>query len=293
MTDSEGVAAADEEPVTAEDLADIATRLTAMESRLASAEQTVAAEKARHGLAARLHDLFTETSAETALSNATATVDKLKGVAASRVARWLMQRPAILAREAEGPGGPVGRYLDLAERHRELHTWQTLAADAIATMESAAHRYGRAADVELADAAVRWPMASVASLGVSMGARSALDEAQAAIARLRAALPAHGVSVKLEAVDDSFDTFVDLLYKPAFDVLSWNNLSRMEQVVQKLEVTARMLTPLSIYLRQLAERAQAEASEHAAAAQATIASYSQAAYDELPERLRPFSAGRE
>ena len=71
------------------------------------------------------------------------------------------------------------------------------------------------------------------------------------------------------------------------------DLRAAEQVVQKLEVTARMLTPLSIYLRQLAERAQAEANEHAAAAQATIASYAQAAYDELPERLRPFSAGRE
>ena len=62
-------------------------------------------------------------------SNARATVAKLKGLAASHVALWLQQRPAMRAKEAEGQDRPVSRYLDLAERHRKLRTWHALAVD--------------------------------------------------------------------------------------------------------------------------------------------------------------------
>jgi hypothetical protein len=165
LTGRHDESAIDAEPVTADELRDVAARLAVMEARLALAEQALASEKAGHGLLARFQDLFIETNAEAAVDNARATVEKLKGLAANRVSLWLRQRPAILAKDAEGADGPVGRYLDLAERHRKLARWQALAEEAVTTMEHGARRYANAATMELADAMLRSPQLSIASMG--------------------------------------------------------------------------------------------------------------------------------
>jgi hypothetical protein len=286
LTESEHTAFIDAEPVTADDLRDLAARLEAAKARLAVAERALTDEKARQGLLARLNDLATETNVEAAVSNNKETVERLRQLAMRDVARWLRQRPVILAVEAEGAAGPVRRHLDLSERRQKLAKWHDLAAAAVAILEAGARTCNAAANVEFADAVLRSPMISIASLGVSGRALSALQDAKEAIGRLRAALPAHGVSFSVEGIDDSFDTFIDLLYKPSFDVLSWTNMTKHEQVAQKLEVTARMLTPLTVYLSQLADRTLSEIDEHAEEAKTIIAAYAQAAHDELPAELK-------
>lgn len=286
-------------PVPREELDDLADRLAAARRRLAAAEQAVAQDKAQRaaaGLLARLDDLVSETAPEAALSVAQGVIAKLDKLAAAKIAAWMAQRPAELAAADDSMPARAAlmrRHLDLCARHDRLVHWHSLARDAVDTMERGARRCTSAARTETLDAVSSSPMASLASLGASGLAKEALQDAMQAIARLRAALPGHGVPgdalVNVGPVEDGLDTFVDLFSRPAFDVLSWQNMNRHEAVAQKLEVTARMLVPLRVHLAQLADKTLAELEPAAPEAEAVIALYRDAALAEVPAELRPFA----
>lgn len=275
--------------VTMDDLCDLAERLQAAEARLAHAEQALADDEARRGLLARLSDLVSETVPETALGNAAEVVQKLRGLGAKTVARWLEKRPAELAiADASAPekNAAVRRYLDLSRRHDKLYGWYQLAATAVSTIESAARRCHAAANIELADALTGSAAISLGSTTAASIADDAVQEARQVIARLRAALPQRGVTMQVEDIDDSFDAFVDLLIRPDFDILSWNNRNRLAALAEKLEVTARMLTPLQVHLGQKADATLALLEPMTPEAQSIITAYAAARSPGLASALR-------
>ena len=288
----------------------LADAWSAARVRLNAAEQAVAHDKDMRraaGLAARLVDAVTETAPEAEHAAAQAALQALHAPTADAVRAWLVERTAelLLADAAVPPWSAQQalRHLYLTDLLPRLREWHRLAGEAIAVMERGARRCRPAAAAEFVTQLDNWTgwEPSLLSLGVSELARECVTDAIAAAARLRTALPERALSVDLDGLDDIVRRLIDYLQQPVFLLLShghaaWlstgrplpntTDVNKHGQVAEKLEIMARMLTPLSIHLAQLADQAERDIAAHAGEVERMLAPHRQAAHAELPAPLR-------
>lgn len=292
-------------------LRSLAEDWSAARNRFEAAALAVARDKdARRaaGLVARLVDAVTETPPELELAAAQAALDALRAPTAAIVRDWLTERTAELLR-ADASVPPWGaqqalRHLYLTDLLPRLREWHRLAVEAIAVMEEGARKCRPVAEAEYVGGELGNWMGTdppLISLGVSELARECVSDAMAAADRLRAALPEHSLSVDLDGLDDIVSRLVDYLHQPVFGLLSlshaaylptgkpppdMSDINKHGQVAEKLEIMARMLTPLSIHLAQLADRSARDIAAHVEEIEPLLAPHCRAAHAELPAPLQ-------
>jgi hypothetical protein len=289
-------------------LCTLADQWSVARSRVNAAGQAVARDKAMRraaGLVARAVDAITETPPEAELVAAQAALEALRAPTVGVVRSWLIERTAqLLHADTSIPPWSAQqalRHLHLTDLLPRLREWHRLAGDAVAVMEQGARRCRPVATAEFFDSLGNWTEPSLLSLGVSELARDCVTDAMAAAARLRAALPEQSLSVDLDGLDDVIRRLIDYLHQPVFRRLShghaahlstgqpmpdMSDINKHGQVAEKLEIMARMLTPLSIHLAQLADRADRHIADHSRQAEPLLAPYRQAAHAELPAPLQ-------
>lgn len=286
---------------------------SAARARLLAAQAAVVQDKEMRrgsGLAARLVDAVTETPPEAELAAAQAALESLRQPTVELVRSWLTERTAQLVANASVPPWSAQqalRHLHLTNLLPRLREWHRLAVDAIAVMEEGARKCRPVAAAEFISSLDNWTGRDppLLSLGVSELARECLSDAMAATGRLRAALPEQSLSVDLDGLDDIVRRLIDYLHQPVFQMLShaharWlstgkpfpdsSDINKHGQVAEKLEIMARMLTPLSIHLAQLADRAERDVDAHVGEAEPLLNPFRQAAYAELPAPLQALLA---
>jgi hypothetical protein len=291
-------------------LGSLAERWSGARLRLAAAENAVKRDKDQRraaGLTARLVDAVTETAPEAELAAARAALDALRAPTVDAVRAWLVERTAGLLRaDTSVPPWTAQqalRHLYLTDLLPRLREWHRLALDAIAVMEDGARKCRPVAAAEHAGSLGNWMGTDppLISLGVSELARECVSDAMAAAGRLRAALPEQSLLVDLDGLDGIIQRLIDYLHQPVFSSLShahaeWlstakpfpdsSDINKHGQVAEKLEIMARMLTPLSIHLDQFANRTAQEIDAGAATAEPLLARHRLVAQAELPQLLR-------
>ena len=303
-----------EQDIIAARLQALARDWSAAQVRRQAAQQALVRDKeARRasGLAARLVDAVTETPPEAELAAAEAALESLRAPTVELVRSWLAERTAqLLQADASVPPWSAQRalrHLHLTGLLPRLREWHRLAGEAIDIMEQGARKCRPVATAEFVTSLDNWTgwEPPLLSLGVSGLARECVTDAIAAASRLRAALPEKSLSVDLDGLDDIFRRLIDYLHQPVFQLLSHGHarhlstgkpppdttdINKHGQVAEKLEIMARMLTPLSIHLAQLADAAERDIAAHAEQAEPLLAPFRQAAQAELPAPLQDFLA---
>lgn len=278
------------EAVTAAALDAVARRLKQAQAHLANAERELTVDKNGRAILARLVDAVSTTPAERSVAAAKAALEQCRAEAAAMARAWLEQRPqALLAADRSASPWSAAqalRHLDLLLLLPRMRQWQALAVEAVDVMERGAARCRPVADSEFHQQAWAIAIPSRLSLGISELARECIADAIDAAQRLRAVLPEEELSVDLDGLDDVFRRLIAYLLQPVFLADGWRDINKHEQVADKLALMAQMLRPLSIYLGQLADRAEKDIAAGQQQAEAFLAPYRAAARDEMPKGLR-------
>ena len=292
--------------ISAEQLQTLAAEWSAATTRLAAAECAVALDKQQRqqdGMIARAIDALSDTPAEAECRLAQEALAKIQEAAVDDLHVWLDQRTATLL-ESDVAAPPWSkqlalRHLQLTNLLQHLREWHHLAANAVTVMEADAQKCRPVGTGELFHSIASWPLPPLVSLGVSELAAESVNNALQAVARLRAALPEQELSIDLEGLNDTFRRLIEYLHQPVFQFLSHAHaaslslgvrpttdlINKHDEVAEKLEMMARMLTPLTVHLGQLVDRAEKEIEKGAEQAVPVLEQYRKAACAELPDAL--------
>ena len=279
-----------------EQLEELAERWSVALARLHAAEQAIKADKARRqsDVVARVVDAVTETPVEAALEAARAAAKGAQDIAVPQIMAWLNQRESELL-EADGSSSPWAvrqalRYRRMKALVPRLRHWHTLAMEAIAVMERDAATCRSIGSVELVESVARWPIPAITSVAPPGAAMASTIQVAKALETLRAALPEEELSIDLEGLNELLRRLwaflQELVIHRGIEFTNNKHIAAGE----KLEMAARMLTPLAIHLQQFADRAAAEVAAEWDQVEAFLDRYRIAARSELPKTLQALLA---
>ena len=228
----------------------LATDMQAAEQALTFARAQVSADKAQRrvaGVWARVVDFFSTTPAETNEHTARLNLERLQGLARDQVPSWLRTQVNVtiaLSTDQPAYASIHQRYTALASRRERVAALHRVASSAKDALEYAASQCSSASNMELLDAVSTNKTFSVLSSIETSGANDALRRAQAALQALAKALPRKAGSEDLPSVDDTLDLIVDFALDPAIDVLSFFNMSALNNASDNCNEVVRRVTPL-------------------------------------------------
>jgi hypothetical protein len=275
-----------------EQLEELAERWSVALARLHAAEEALKADKARRrsDVVARVVDAVSETPVEAALAAVRTAAKDTQDTAAPQIMAWLNQRESELL-ETDGSSSPWAvrqalRYRRMKTLVPRLRHWHALAMEAIAVMERDAATCRAIGGAEIVDTVSRWPIPTPASYAAPRRAVGLATRAAEGLASLRAALPEEDLSIGLDGLNELLQRLSTFLQQSAFDGPVSIADNRHATAGEKLELTARMLTPLAIHLQQLADRAAADLAAERDQVEVFLDHYRIAARAELPRTLQ-------
>jgi hypothetical protein len=251
-----------------EDLNDVASRFEQVERHLASCEQAVAADKAgrRGSWGRRVVDFLFDTAPEKAFE---AAQEGMAGVRSEAAAAVTSTVSAAAMRYLSTAADDVARRAIQLDRLRSARKMERKAQHVVALATTARDAFGQAVEacssassMELMDTFSNNKGISAMSSMRNSSAREAVDEAQKALANLRAAIDAaSSVNARVDMPDDFLDLVLDFALDLPFDFLSWSNKAKLDAAEEQCNeakgaiesVMARLRTNLE-QMREVASR---------------------------------------
>ncbi|HDS1721464.1 hypothetical protein NPS53_08145 [Pseudomonas putida] len=222
---------------------------------LATAQQAVREDKARRKISrwARLVDWLFNTRVEVQLAEAHGRLSRAKSNGNQAARQWMVE-----AAKHELAGNPsdsqchaeqANRVSSTHKRCQKLGHWFQLADSAHSFLESAADACRSASSMEFLDLVTKNKGIDMLSSWETDSAARSIRSANDAVRALAAALPKRSASSDIDQPSDLLDLMVDLTFEPAFDILSWFNMSKLNDAERDCRRVAEQVAPLKEQLR--------------------------------------------
>lgn len=269
-----------------------ADRIRAAAQNLEEAKRSMEEDKQRrqNSLWARFVDLLTTTPAEKAVEHERSQLTAAMTSAGRAAEKWicaearssLQRSPA----DAQRHRAQVQRTVNAQERLNRVQPLLSLAETAHDKLDLARRDCESASNVEMLDLVTTNKAVSVWSSMETSSAADSIESARSAVRALANALPKRSEAVSIEAPDDMLDLFVDIVFQPAIDVLSWFNMGRLDDAARQCRNAAEKLSPLLSQLKTLRAKTAARLTAENDALRALEVPYLQAAAALVPGEIR-------
>jgi len=222
---------------------------------LATAQQAVREDKARRKSSrwSRLVDWLFNTRVEVQLAEAHARLSRAKSNGNQAARQWMIEAAKHeLARnpaDSQLHTAQSGRVSSTYERSQKLGHWFQLAEEAYSALQSATSACRSASSMEMLDLLTTNKGIAVASSWETENAARSIRNANQKVQDLSAALPRRSAATEIDQPSDFLDLIVDLAFEPSFDILSWFNMSRLDDAARDCQRVAEQIEPLREKLR--------------------------------------------
>lgn len=228
--------------ISMKDLEDVASRFQAAASQLSSCELAVAQDKAgrRGSMTRRLLDYLFDTAPEKALEAAEDRMAVARKEAADAVTIAVsgaaMRLLSLASSDVDRRKVQFERLRAVREGSRSAEKMLGLAKRARSALHKASEACSSASSMELMDTVSSNKGISVMSSVSTSNARSAVAEAQEALADLRNAVDAAArLKADVDVPDDMLDLVIDFAIDLPFDFLSLMNMSKLDSAGEKCD----------------------------------------------------------
>ena len=268
-----------------------AATIRAARHELEEAKRSMEEDKQRRqsSLWARLVVLLTTTPVEKAIEHERNKLNALMTSAGSYAEKWIseearssLQRSSV---DAARHSAQVKRTVNAQERlNRVLPLWR-LAETAHSKLDQARRDCESASGVEMLDLLSTNNAVSLWSSMETSSAADSIESARRAVKALADALPKRTESISVEAPNDMLDLFVDIVFQPALDVLSWFAMGRLDDAARQCRNAAEKMAPLLSQLSTLRANTAARVNAETEALRAIEVPYLQAAAALVPKEI--------
>lgn len=235
---------------------------------------------------ARFVDFFTTTQDEVAVENASKRLASVMATAGKVAEQWICAeaRSCLLRSsvDASRHSAQVQRTADALLRHNRVLPILRLAETAHSQLDLARRDCDSASSIEMLDLISKNKAVSVWSSMETSSAAESIGKASRAVKALVEALPQRAEVASIDAPSDLLDLFVDIAFQPAFDILSWFNMGRLDDAARQCMKASEKLDPLLSQLTKLSTNTASRLSTEAEALRSIEAPYLQAAAALVP-----------
>lgn len=172
------------------------------------------------------------------------------------------------------------------KRSQQTGHWHALAEDAYRKLQAAASDCSSASSTEFLDLLSKNKGISILSTISTDSAASSIRSANQAVRALEAALPKRAVESNIAQPSDMLDLIVDLTFEPAFDILSWFTMSKLNDAEQECRRVANVLAPLRTRLQAIHAAAASKHSTEALHLKSIEAPYLANATQQVPASIK-------